>query len=149
MRATLFSMNRFTIDFIHVFTSLSYPEESLLMAAEKTADGEGIAHDTSLNVILCSDDTIRALNRDYRKKDCATDVLSFPFDESDFLGEIYISLQRAEEQAVRFGLGYDAEVERLFVHGLLHLLGYDHENENERSEMEQRENRYCCLSKKM
>ncbi|MFP4416987.1 MAG: rRNA maturation RNase YbeY [Fibrobacterota bacterium] len=142
-------MSRIIIDFIHDFSALPFPRKALLHAAQSVAEGECVEDGFSLNVIMCSDETIKELNRKYRAKDSPTDVLSFPFEESDFLGEIYISLHRAAEQAVRFGLGYDAEIERLFVHGLLHLLGYNHEGEVERSEMEERENRYCCLSQQM
>ncbi len=142
-------MGHIKIDFIHDYSSKPYPEAALLSAADAIANGEGVSDGVSLNVILSSDETIRELNRKYRDKDCPTDVLSFPFEESDFLGEIYISLERAAVQAVDFGLGYDAEVERLFVHGLLHLLGYNHEHETERSEMEALEIRYCSLSRPM
>ncbi len=77
---------------------------------------------------------MRTLNRTYRKKDRTTDVLSFPFREGAFaslhahvLGDIVISLPMAARQAKAAGEPLRREIDRLLVHGLLHLLGYDHE----------------------
>ena len=75
-----------------------------------------------------------------------TDVLSFPFNDVDFLGEIYLSLQRAKVQAMRFGFLFDDEIERLFVHGMLHLLEYDHMTDSERIQMENKEREYISTA---
>ena len=75
-----------------------------------------------------------------------TDVLSFPFNDVDFLGEIYLSLQRAKVQAMRFGFLFDDEIERLFVHGMLHLLEYDHITDSERIQMEKKEREYLSAA---
>ena len=91
---------------------------------------------------------IQALNREHRDKDTATDVLSFPmyepdepFDDEDelLLGDIVISLERAQEQAAEYGHGLEREVMYLLVHGLLHLAGYDHLEDGEKNEMRRRE----------
>jgi probable rRNA maturation factor len=87
------------------------------------------------------------LNRQYRKKDKATDVLSFPFGDDDLLGEIYISLQRAKIQARRYGVSYNDELKRLLIHGLLHLMGYDHIKRTDRALMEAREECYLRTKK--
>ena len=108
-------------------------------------EGEKVNREQKINLILCSDYTIRKLNREYRNIDRATDVLSFPFGEPDFLGEIYISLQRAKVQARRYGISYNDEIVRLFVHGTFHLLGYDHIIESERLEMEKMERKYIKI----
>jgi probable rRNA maturation factor len=85
--------------------------------------------------VLTDDAAIRALNRDFREVDAATDVLSFPLADPDqlhdpgaavFLGEIYISLETAREQARAARRPLVREVAHLVVHGILHLLGYDH-----------------------
>jgi probable rRNA maturation factor len=68
--------------------------------------------------------------------------LSFNYDEDDLLGEIYISLQRAAIQARRYDVSYESEIERLFIHGILHLLGFDHETAPQRKRMEALENRF-------
>lgn len=90
--------------------------------------------DVELSVLLVGDRAMRTLNRRYRSKDRTTDVLSFSFREgmhgsvqSQMLGDIVISLPMAERQACEVGESVDREIDRLLVHGLLHLLGYDHE----------------------
>ena len=95
-----------------------------------------------VTVIFCSDKAIRRLNAAYRHKDKPTDVLSFEFIEKDFLGQIYISLERAAVQARRYGCAYHDELERLLIHGMFHLLGFDHKNRGERAIMEKKEQRY-------
>lgn len=82
---------------------------------------------------------VRKLNRNYRKKDKVTDVLSFPFDEHDLLGEIYISLDRTVIQAHRFCIDARDEFRRLYIHGLLHLAGYDHIKKADRGVMAAKE----------
>lgn len=99
-------------------------------------------------VALVSDEDIRALNRQYRGIDAETDVLSFWSDlgieeierlresgDALPLGDIVISVDRAVEQAERFGHPFRRELAYLTVHGVLHLLGYDHEREADRTAM--------------
>jgi len=79
--------------------------------------------------VLVDDATIRELNRDFRKKDVATDVLSFTLadgPEDEDLGEVVISAEHARDQATRYGHGLKREIAFLAVHGVLHLLGLDH-----------------------
>jgi len=130
------------IEIIHKYESLPCPKDTLLKTAKTVYKREGIDTNQSVVIVLCSDYTIRRLNRQYRKKDKATDVLSFPFGDDDLLGEIYISLQRAKIQAKRYGSTYDEELKRLLVHGLLHLMGYDHIKKADREAMEARERIY-------
>ncbi len=86
-----------------------------------------------LTVHLCDDKEIKALNKKFRKKNKATDVLSFePGDVAlPVLGDIVISVETAKLQAKEYGHGLLEELSVLFVHGLLHLLGYDHEKSEE------------------
>jgi len=83
--------------------------------------------------MLVRDAEIRRLNREYRKQDRPTDVLSFSLREGEFgdvsrsIGDVVISLETAARQASANGCTLGAEVERLLVHGILHLAGYDHE----------------------
>jgi probable rRNA maturation factor len=97
-----------------------------------------------VNVILCDDFKQRELNRNYRKLDRVTDVLSFVWDEPDFLGEIYIAECQIKRQAPLYGNSYYKELKRVLVHGLLHLCGYDHHSKAERKIM--REKEYFYLS---
>ncbi|HJU41211.1 MAG TPA: rRNA maturation RNase YbeY [Vicinamibacterales bacterium] len=85
-----------------------------------------------LCVALVSDRRMRALNRQFRGKDYATDVLSFPSDERGFLGDIVIAEGVAKRQAKEHGHSLKIEVQTLALHGLLHLLGYDHETDDGR-----------------
>jgi probable rRNA maturation factor len=83
-----------------------------------------------LSVAFVSDRRMRALNRQFRGKDAVTDVLSFPSDERGFLGDIVIASGVAEKQAKAAGHTVQTEVRVLALHGLLHLLGYDHESDD-------------------
>lgn len=83
--------------------------------------------DRELSVLLTDDNEMQGLNRDYRGKDKPTDVLSFPMDDARLLGDVVISMDTAKAQARDLGVSLDDEVARLLVHGILHLLGYDHE----------------------
>src|SRR5437667_1928510 len=80
--------------------------------------------------VITSDKQLRRLNREFRNQDCVTDVLSFPSGDSDgSIGDIAISFPRAKRQAAEHGHRVDQEVEILMLHGLLHLLGMDHETD--------------------
>jgi len=99
---------------------------------------ENIAHaftTREIDLTLCYNDTIQAYNREYRQKDQPTDVLSFPI-ENEFvidensvmpLGSIVISADYVQQKADELGHSNKAELTLLFIHGLLHILGYDHE----------------------
>lgn len=93
-----------------------------------------------IELILCDDATIRELNRTHRHIDTATDVLSFPLEgDHDHLplGTIVISLDHAREKAAELSHTTEEEIALLFVHGLLHLMGHDHEtDEGEMREIE-------------
>lgn len=82
-----------------------------------------------INIVLTDDEYIRKLNRDYRCINSATDVLSFSMDENVLWGDIYISLDTAFKQAEEQGWDLEKEIKFLAIHGLLHLLGYNDEDE--------------------
>ena len=125
----------------------------LLRRAIRTAlSYESFSHPCEISVTFTDNEGIRALNRDYRGIDRATDVLSFPqFDffggetlpeggDAVSLGDIVLSLERAEEQAKTFGHSFSRETAFLTVHSVLHLLGYDHERgEEEDADMRRRQ----------
>ncbi|NQT30548.1 MAG: rRNA maturation RNase YbeY [Candidatus Saganbacteria bacterium] len=81
---------------------------------------------SKINLALVNDKEIRRLNKKFRKKDKATDVLSFLMDEDGILGDIAISVETVKKNAKRFGVSCRREKKRLVVHGVLHLLGYTH-----------------------
>ena len=82
---------------------------------------------TEVSITFTDDEGIHLLNRQYRHVDRPTDVLSFPMDEPDVLGDIVISLERAAAQAEEYGHSFQRETAFLCVHSMLHLMGYDHE----------------------
>lgn len=84
-----------------------------------------------ISLLLTDDETIRQLNKEYRNKDKSTDVLSFPMEDDIMLGDIAISVDTAKRQAEEAEINFDRETAFLFIHGLLHLLGYDHETSQE------------------
>lgn len=88
-----------------------------------------------LELHFASAEEIRELNQNYRQKDYVTDVLSFTMDPPAWLGQIVICLEKAEENAQEIGHSLEQEVQFLFVHGLLHCWGYDHETPEEEKEM--------------
>ena len=103
-----------------------------------------------ISVRFVDDEIIHELNREYRHVDRSTDVLSFPLGENGVydinhdtgakvLGDIVISMQHAVKQAELYGHSLQREIAFLTVHSMLHLLGYDHETESERAEMEARQ----------
>ena len=124
-------------------------DEKILAEILRAADTVGKLYgveNAELSVTLTTDEKIHALNKKYRGIDRPTDVLSFAFRESDepeilgetveILGDIIISIERAEIQAADFGHSFLREIIFLEVHGLLHLLGYDHIEDADRVEME-------------
>ncbi len=128
-------------------------EEKILAEILRAADVVGKLYDcenSELSITLTNDETIHALNKKFRGIDRPTDVLSFAFRESDepeifgetvdVLGDIIISVERAQLQAEEFGHSFLREIIFLEVHGLLHLLGYDHIEDADRIEMEAEQN---------
>ncbi len=114
-----------------------------------TAAEENIAEGSEVSVTIVSNETIRQINKEYRNKDAVTDVISFALndDESDLingtipnlLGDIIVSYQRTVEQAEEYGHSVNRELGFLVVHGFLHLLGYDHINEEDEKVMFKRQ----------
>jgi probable rRNA maturation factor len=96
--------------------------------------------------LITGDRTLRRLNRDFLHKDYATDVLSFPSEvpaaSAAFLGDVAISARRAAEQAARFGHSVDDEIRILMLHGVLHLMGLDHDAPADRGAMARTEKRW-------
>lgn len=91
--------------------------------------------DYTLNVVLVNNQIIQELNKSFRKIDKPTDVLTFPDGEFKNLGDVFISLEKAKEQAETYGHTFSRELAFLTVHGLLHTLGYDHHTKEEETEM--------------
>ena len=126
-------------------------DEALMKEVERAVkmalQTERSSLDYEVSVSFVTKEEIHGLNREYRGVDRTTDVLSFPMDEEDevfgemdiLLGDIVISMEIAMEQAKEFGHGLTREVVYLIVHSMFHLMGYDHEGDDEKKAMRERE----------
>ena len=123
-------------------------EEKYVFLLNKTLKHLSLSFEPYISVTLVDNDYIHEINRQYRHIDRPTDVISFAFLDDNperdalfhskqmvVLGEIYISIDKAKEQAQAYGHSLERELSFLFVHGLLHLLGYDHMNEDDEKKM--------------
>ncbi len=123
------------------FAAITGTVDALLAAVDEAG--------SSISLSFVRDPKIRELNREYRGMDKPTDVLSFPLVEPDdayaggerLLGDIVISIDTARRQAADYDAPIDREVQRLLIHGVLHLLGHDHMEPGERQAMEAEERR--------
>ena len=93
----------------------------------------------SLSLIIVNDKQMRDINFQYRDIDKTTDVLSFPDTEEDYLGDIFISLDKVKLQAVEYEHSEMEEFARLLIHGILHLMGYDHIKDEDHEVMVKKE----------
>ncbi|EHQ91710.1 metalloprotein, YbeY/UPF0054 family [Desulfosporosinus youngiae DSM 17734] len=151
---------RFALDYVII--DISWEEDSILMeqreplaALLNQAINEAIRmsegpEEAEVSLMLVDDQRIHALNLEYRGVDRPTDVLSFALqeemeeepeieEEDEMLGDIVISVERARDQAVEYGHSFEREIIYLAVHGTLHLLGFDHEEEIDKQEMRVKE----------
>ena len=137
------------LDFQTTFSELSSFEEEYKRLLEKTLHHLNVGDDVIVSVSFVDNEFIHQMNRAYRHIDRPTDVISFAFldgeaDPLDLLknnaspvclGDIYISIEKARQQAEEYGHPLKRELQFLFVHGLLHLLGFDHMTEEDEKAM--------------
>lgn len=145
-------------DIIEVNQDLEAFVEKVVQKALETE----LEEDYEVSISFVDNNEIKELNKQYRNKDAATDVLSFPMlefedaeedstDEGEYmetdmlLGDIVISLEKAREQAVEYGHSFERELAFLLVHGVLHLIGMDHEDEEQEKEMLEKQDRILEL----
>lgn len=126
-------------------------EEWIRQTAETVLVSEEIGYPVQLSIVITDDETVQQLNHTYRELDETTDVLAFAFQEDggfsfpqasdglSHLGEVIISCPQAARQAEEHGHSLKEEMAVLTIHGVLHLLGYDHEEPEEESEMRTKE----------
>jgi probable rRNA maturation factor len=129
---------------INNLTTVQIEEEFLKKVAQKVLESEKEGN-KNLSIALVGQGRIRELNKRYRGKNRATDVLTFPNKEIG-LGEIVICLREVKKNTKRFSSAFEKELARVSIHGILHLLGYDHEkSETEAKKMEEKQNYYLKL----
>ena len=134
------------IDIETTLPVLDVSRENLYNTVRHILQGEG-QNNAAVTIVLVDAPYIRKLNHKYRQLNRATDVLSFNLNDelesnSEELGDVYISVDRAREQAYRYRISMENELHRLLIHGCLHLLGYDHKNSRDRKEMRDKEQIY-------
>jgi len=126
---------------INLELNFPFPENLLERAARAALEHEPESLECDLSIVLTDDARLQQLNRDYLGIDAPTDVLSFPASETDpqtgarYIGDILISMPRAQSQADAAGHPLESEVQLLAVHGVLHLLGHDHANPEQKALM--------------
>ena len=126
---------------IHIESEFPFQQDLLERAANIALESSGETLDSELTIVLTNDTRLQELNRDFLGIDAPTDVLSFPASELDpetgarYIGDILISIARAESQAAAAGHPLESEVQLLVVHGVLHLLGHDHAEAMEKARM--------------
>lgn len=132
-------MRTLKINIVNSFNELDYSKtiDKVITKASNIMDTK----DKGINIILVDDAEIKEMNSQYRQKDYATDVLTFPDGYLNNLGDVFISIEKCKEQAVEFGHSFERELGFLAVHGYLHTLGYDHlTKEDEDTMMKLQEN---------
>jgi probable rRNA maturation factor len=128
---------------IHIESEISFPQDLLERAARAALEHDASRHslDSELSIILTDDTRLHELNLNYLGINAPTDVLSFPASETDpetgarYIGDILISIPRAQAQAEAAGHPFESEMQLLVVHGVLHLMGHDHAEAEEKARM--------------
>jgi probable rRNA maturation factor len=126
---------------INLELKFPFPEQLLERAAQAALEHESQSIDSDLSIVLTDNEHLHELNLNYLGVDSPTDVLSFPASEKDpetgthYLGDILISIPRAQAQAEAAGHPLESEVQLLVVHGVLHLLGHDHAEPTDKARM--------------
>ena len=99
-----------------------------------------------INIIFCSDPYILDINMKYLQHDYYTDIITFDYCESDILsGDLFISIDSVRDNSSEFSSSFNDELNRVIVHGLLHLIGYDDHNDEDIAVMRSKEDFYLCL----
>ena len=104
-----------------------------------------------INCIFCSDNYLKEINNKYLKHDYFTDIITFDHaeDKNNIEGDLYISLDRTNENSRKYKVDEDEELTRVIIHGVLHLVGYKDKSEKEKLIMSEKENKYLSLYKEL
>jgi len=99
-----------------------------------------------INIIFCSDDYLHQLNIQYLEHDTLTDIITFPYEEGiQISGDVFISIDRIKDNSKALNIDFNEELDRVMVHGLLHLLGYRDKTEEDQKEMRTKEDFYLKM----
>lgn len=101
-----------------------------------------------ISIIFCSDRYILDVNMKYLQHDYFTDIITFDYCEGNSIsGDLFVSIDSVRENAIHYGVDFETELDRVMVHGVLHLIGYDDHNEKDIAVMRQKENYYIEMKK--
>jgi len=126
-------------------TDFQLPQEDQTIEwLRKVAALESVQIDT-LCYIFCSDDYLLNINQTYLQHNYFTDIITFPYESDPIIADLFISIDRVSENAQAFETGFDHEIHRVMVHGLLHLIGFDDHEESDKTMMRKKENDYLRL----
>ncbi len=135
----------FNEDISFIFKGRAFNNRWLRMVAESEIRRVG-----DLSIIFCSDNYILDVNMRYLQHDYFTDIITFDYCEGNVLsGDLFISIDSVRENAVLYGVEFEDELNRVMVHGLLHLIGYDDHTEEEQRVMREKEDYYLALRKSL
>lgn len=131
----------FTEDIIFDFKNRRFTSSWL-----KTVAGSEMKQLGDINLIFCSDNYILDVNMKYLKHDYFTDIITFDYCEGNYLsGDLFISIDSVRENAAFYNVDFTAELNRVIVHGILHLIGYDDHNDDDIKVMRSKEDYYLQL----
>ena len=101
-----------------------------------------------LSFVFCSDEYLLKMNIDYLKHDFYTDVITFDYSEGDIIsGDVFISIERIKENSEKYNVSFENELQRVMIHGVLHLVGYKDKTEEELKQMREKESQYLNILK--
>lgn len=109
---------------------------------QSTVDEEIRSSIDSINIIFCSDEYLLDINAQYLDHHYYTDIITFPYGEFPLTGELFISAERVSENAKYFGYSFENELNRVIIHGILHLCGQNDKTEEDKKKMREKENYY-------
>lgn len=140
-----------------VSPSISFHSESITFSLENKDDvvawiKEAISAENKtlgeVSYIFCSDEYLYKINLEHLNHDTYTDIITFNYCEEDVLNaDIFISIDRVKENANTYNVGFETELHRVIIHGILHLVGYNDKSDEQQKEMTSREDFYLSLRK--
>jgi probable rRNA maturation factor len=126
--------------------SAQYKQISAWIEATVEKEGKKLG---SISYVFCSDDYLHKINMEYLEHDTLTDIITFPYNENPIEGDIFISIDRVSDNASDLKISFEKELNRVLIHGVLHLCGYRDETDEEEAQMRQKEDIYLELLEKM
>ena len=130
----------------HAITDFEIADKSILKKwIKKVVKTEGSAI-AELNFIFCDDEYLLEKNKTFLKHDTLTDIITFDYSEKNTVkGDVFISIERVKENALVYKVSFENELQRVIIHGVLHLLGYKDKDEKHQKEMREKEDFYLSL----